>query len=831
MSNFTHYIFSSNFVDEPRELQISEANNSRGTWRTIRDHVQRSYLIVREAEPDQLCVPAPFFNCWPSCYTAVFCTSTTPIFVQLVKLDSLLRRWLLLGLQSVTVLLQFENLGDVGACIHVSFHVNFSWHIHLDCQFIFDRIFTSCFHFMTHCLCEDIYTNKHTRWRSIGLHQRREIFGSLLLFLSFCFARFKVLSEQMLLLNLNKCVFCNRSPTRWLQPRMEEHLYGDATTTIWPDFWIYTLTIIIRLRKKNLLVGFLLLCWHVMLEKPETKLPRPFRSSRLLEQPWNTKVLPQMSDGQRESWRNCLELGMEFHWTLKPLMSSQEETTDWNPSSHWIMTHDRVIDKTLHSVETVAFSPFFSLSFWKTYNVSTTDATPWPTTTSTTTTSDSQLHFIAETYYHFWLNTYGATTQPQWALLAIGGHSVPAGSHYTTATDVWRHPIFGGQFQHFGSTFVLEHSTFDYFSTIPRPHSSPTTGSNFSWPHTSQTTTSSTSTTTTWSSCPTFTKGPFSFHYTCGTSFPNTTQLSTGPLSVSPPPQTTPLLQTFTTSPPSSTPFTIQRQTFSHIYTPFIYKIDSTPTFCSPQHTSGRPTFMAWPWSTIRVGYSYCTRPHILQPSQFRPWTLPQGQGWPTPMPPSSWTWPTCGIGWTQHDRCWMVWKRSTTSYLWQQRPQRPPFWIWQEPDSRHGHGTSQRGHPPPTSSWTHFGQTYPHQWHQAYEVLGPLCQPWGLFSITSWISGSMLSNRPCRLQLYLDTCHPWWFCLSDFEGRDCSPLDVVFQRRSICTSIRFPRIRILWCGSRRRMARCYSLDNVGKQQRHRKTQQSPLDFGRHFGL
>ena len=29
---------------------------------------------------------------------------------------------------------------------------------------------------------------------------------------------FKVLSEQTLLLNLNKCVFCNRSPTRWLQP-------------------------------------------------------------------------------------------------------------------------------------------------------------------------------------------------------------------------------------------------------------------------------------------------------------------------------------------------------------------------------------------------------------------------------------------------------------------------------------------------------------------------------------------------------------------------------------------------------------------------------------
>ena len=31
---------------------------SRGTWRTIRDHVQRSYLIVRDTGPDQLCVPA-----------------------------------------------------------------------------------------------------------------------------------------------------------------------------------------------------------------------------------------------------------------------------------------------------------------------------------------------------------------------------------------------------------------------------------------------------------------------------------------------------------------------------------------------------------------------------------------------------------------------------------------------------------------------------------------------------------------------------------------------------------------------------------------------------
>ena len=31
---------------------------SRGTWHTIRDHVQRSYLIVWDTEPDQLCVPA-----------------------------------------------------------------------------------------------------------------------------------------------------------------------------------------------------------------------------------------------------------------------------------------------------------------------------------------------------------------------------------------------------------------------------------------------------------------------------------------------------------------------------------------------------------------------------------------------------------------------------------------------------------------------------------------------------------------------------------------------------------------------------------------------------
>ena len=48
------------------EPEISPKHNSRGTWRAIRDHVQRSYLIVREAEPDQLCVPASRWNCWPS---------------------------------------------------------------------------------------------------------------------------------------------------------------------------------------------------------------------------------------------------------------------------------------------------------------------------------------------------------------------------------------------------------------------------------------------------------------------------------------------------------------------------------------------------------------------------------------------------------------------------------------------------------------------------------------------------------------------------------------------------------------------------------------------
>ena len=37
-------------------------NLRRGTWHAIRDHVQRSYLIVWDTEPDQLCVPAFSLN-------------------------------------------------------------------------------------------------------------------------------------------------------------------------------------------------------------------------------------------------------------------------------------------------------------------------------------------------------------------------------------------------------------------------------------------------------------------------------------------------------------------------------------------------------------------------------------------------------------------------------------------------------------------------------------------------------------------------------------------------------------------------------------------------
>ena len=44
-------------------MSVSASNPMQGTWHTIRDHVQRSYLIVWDTEPDQLCVPAPIFHC------------------------------------------------------------------------------------------------------------------------------------------------------------------------------------------------------------------------------------------------------------------------------------------------------------------------------------------------------------------------------------------------------------------------------------------------------------------------------------------------------------------------------------------------------------------------------------------------------------------------------------------------------------------------------------------------------------------------------------------------------------------------------------------------
>ena len=44
-------------------LLLSQLSDfSRGTWHAIRDHVQQSYLIAWDREPDQLCVPAPFSN-------------------------------------------------------------------------------------------------------------------------------------------------------------------------------------------------------------------------------------------------------------------------------------------------------------------------------------------------------------------------------------------------------------------------------------------------------------------------------------------------------------------------------------------------------------------------------------------------------------------------------------------------------------------------------------------------------------------------------------------------------------------------------------------------
>ena len=70
--------FAGTLIRFPLGLQL-QFTYCRGTWRAIRDHVQRSYLIVREAEPDQLCVPAPFFNCWTSCYNALFPSTLTSL--------------------------------------------------------------------------------------------------------------------------------------------------------------------------------------------------------------------------------------------------------------------------------------------------------------------------------------------------------------------------------------------------------------------------------------------------------------------------------------------------------------------------------------------------------------------------------------------------------------------------------------------------------------------------------------------------------------------------------------------------------------------------------
>ena len=41
-----------------KDVKLQWFIEAGGTWHTIRDHVQRSYLIVWDTEPDQLCVPA-----------------------------------------------------------------------------------------------------------------------------------------------------------------------------------------------------------------------------------------------------------------------------------------------------------------------------------------------------------------------------------------------------------------------------------------------------------------------------------------------------------------------------------------------------------------------------------------------------------------------------------------------------------------------------------------------------------------------------------------------------------------------------------------------------
>ena len=178
---------------------------SRGTWRAIRDHVQRSYLIVREAEPDQLCVPASRRNCW----TSNPVESLFFVFHNVIDTENLNS-----SIDDCSVRANFRDTYFLAASIS-----HFTWLILLQCIACCFWVFFGFSVFPTWsvanppCSCQytflwcRIYTNKHTGWRSIALHHRREVFGSASsFFLSFCFARFKVLSEQMLLLNLSKCV-------------------------------------------------------------------------------------------------------------------------------------------------------------------------------------------------------------------------------------------------------------------------------------------------------------------------------------------------------------------------------------------------------------------------------------------------------------------------------------------------------------------------------------------------------------------------------------------------------------------------------------------------
>ena len=81
------------------------STSRRGTWRAIRDHVQRSYLIVREAEPDQLCVPAPFFNCWTSCYNSLLRIQSNLIF-----------RWFQEGLRRPLLRISVNQLSNQLRC-------------------------------------------------------------------------------------------------------------------------------------------------------------------------------------------------------------------------------------------------------------------------------------------------------------------------------------------------------------------------------------------------------------------------------------------------------------------------------------------------------------------------------------------------------------------------------------------------------------------------------------------------------------------------------------------------------------------------------------------